>query len=158
MFKEPIARKVRKGLARKIVENEETRKKREVRLRDRFCRFPLCGCRKFKLGTHVSHSRHKGMGGNPEGDRSAPSLMVLVCSARHRENRVSIDQGTLRWEGLTAKGADGPIEWSVDLTAFRGQHGPAQWVTVARERALHSHEDLSLKQQAILEKLAEMER
>jgi hypothetical protein len=85
-----VARRVRKTLARRLIENEEERHKREVRLRDRYCRFPLCECRKFGLALHVSHSRHKGAGGNPKGDRSLPELMVLIDAARHRENRMSI--------------------------------------------------------------------
>lgn len=159
MFKEPIARKVRKGLVRKLVENEEVRKKREVRLRDKYCRFPLCGCGKFKLALHVSHSIHKGMGGNPTGDRSDPALMVLVCSARHRENRVSIDKGTLRWEPLTERGADGLIRWLVDMTAVRGEHGEAQWLEVAHEASLkvpRSYSPLGTLQRSTLETLSEM--
>lgn len=92
------------------VENSE---KQKVRDRDKVCRFPMCGCRTRGIALHVSHSKHRGMGGNPTGDRTQTPLMVLVCAARHRENRISIDRGTLQWRALTSAGADGPIAWDV---------------------------------------------
>lgn len=162
MFKDTVkkprvARKVRKTLARRVIENEEERKKREVRLRDKYCRFPLCGCRKFGLAPHVSHSKHKGAGGNPTGDRSAPELMVLVDAARHRENRMSIDRGNVRWDGLTKNGSNGPIRWWVNVAAMTNPHAEPRWVEVAREIAPHVYEPFTPKQRAILEELAKME-
>jgi hypothetical protein len=124
---------------------------------------PLCGCFRFKLGLHVSHREHKGAGGNPTGDRSHPDKMLLVCSARHRENRVSIDNGTLRWHaiGHDAKGRM-LVAWEVDLRALK--HGlstlsthRAQWFEVAREAGLHVFEAFTPQQRAVLEQLAKME-
>jgi hypothetical protein len=152
-----VARRVRKTLARRLIENEEERHKREVRLRDRYCRFPLCECRKFGLALHVSHSRHKGAGGNPKGDRSLPELMVLIDAARHRENRMSIDRGNVKWEPLTKAGSNGPIYWLVNVPAMKDPHAPAKWVEVAREIAPHVYQPFTPKQRAILEELAGME-
>ena len=155
-FKTPIAQKVVRVKAARVVKAKEEAKKVDVRKRDKRCRVPLCGCKTFGLALHVSHSQHKGMGGNPAGDRSAPELMVLVCSARHRENVISIDRGTLRWRPLTKKGADGPIAWDVDLVALHGKHGAANWVEVARETAVRSWVPFTRKQKGLLLTLALM--
>jgi hypothetical protein len=163
MFKErTIAPKIRRALKRRTRANQETEQKLEVRQRDRTCRFPYCGCKRFGLALHVSHSQHKGMGGNPAGDRSKPSLMVLVCSARHRENPVSLDKGTVRWEPLTRKGADGPVAWFVDIRELMNQELVSRlnlgtrWFEVARERRLGQLEMLTTDQVAILKHLARM--
>jgi hypothetical protein len=95
----------------------EDAEKQKVRRRDGYCRFPLCGCGKMRLRTEVSHSEHKGMGGNPAGDRSKADLMVLVCHRRHKDGRVAIDKGTLRWRALTARGRQRP-----DRLGHSGRH------------------------------------
>lgn len=116
----------------------EEKNKRKVRTRDKGCRFPLCGCRKLKIQPHVSHSQHKGMGGNPAGDRSAPELLIHLCACRHRENRISIDKGTLRWRELEkGKGSEGPIAWDIRTSEipakFRGVWRKLEWFEVWRE-------------------------
>lgn len=113
---------------RKLKTNEAA-EKAIVRARDQRCRFPLCGCERLGLPLHVSHAVHKGMGGDPTGDRSVSSLMVLVCAARHRENKIALDKGTLRWEPVTDAGANGPICWWVDVLAMGLQAGAANGVT-----------------------------
>ncbi len=121
----------------------ETANKQIVREQDEYCRFPLCGCRRRGDPLHVSHQRHKGMGGNPAGDRSQPEGMILLCAWRHREAPISIDRGTLRWRALTLHGARGPVAWDVkaealgrwtlldELTIVDG------WVTIAVGADLH---------------------
>lgn len=100
----------RQGKAKQVIAVKK--KKADVRKRDKRCRFPLCGCAKLKILPHVSHQKHAGMGGNPAGDRSAPELMIYICACRHRENRISIDKGTLRWSELeNGRGAAGPVSW-----------------------------------------------
>lgn len=148
---------------------KELLEKKAVRRRDRVCRFPLCGCRRAGLALHVSHVQHKGAGGNPAGDRSVRDLMVLVCVMRHRESRFAIDQQTIRWRALTAKGADGPIVWEADReTLLRsGCTGngpePASWATLdggwlelARESAPGKLDPTYGVRRAILEDLARM--
>lgn len=147
-FKEggsPKVARFKQRLARKSKEDEQ---KAAVRKRDKWCRFPLCGCRKYHLALHVSHQQHKGMGGNPNGERSTTSGMMYVCSARHRENRFAIDRGTVRWRALTKDGADGPVAWDVA--------SGKTWKEVARERAVNHLEPLTEAQRAILLELAEM--
>ena len=125
----------------------EREEKQKVRRRDRFCRFPLCSCHRKNYALHVSHQRHKGMGGNPKGDRSTSAEMVLVCAPRHRESALSIDSGTISWEGLTLHGADGPIRWLLHQTIRDGV--PCD-LELARESAVQTLLPLTAQQRALL--------
>lgn len=177
-FKEAGSRKVARGLKREKRLAGENSNKAEVRRRDKYCRFPLCGCKRFQLAVsptsrrpEVSHSKHKGIGGNPAEDRSAPELMVLVCSARHKENIFSLDRKTIRWRALTKAGAAGPIAWHIKiaelrrlnpdscalmLMAVRELHR-AEWFELARETAIHVYEPQTPAQTIILAWLRGME-
>jgi hypothetical protein len=68
---------------------------RQVRYRDRGCRFPGCGARAFTEAHHVRWWRH--------GGRTDLDNLVLICSFHHRlvhEHGWSMkrgDDGTLRW-------------------------------------------------------------
>lgn len=170
-FKERRSGKVVRGLRREKRTTRENKKKTDVRKRDKYCRFPLCGCKRFGLAMHVSHLKHKGAGGNPKEDRSEPELMVYVCSARHRENRFAIDQKTIRWRALTKDGANGPIAWDIKvadlrrlnpdscalmLMAVRELHR-AEWFELARETAIHVYEPQTPAQTVILAWLRGME-
>lgn len=157
-FKKPLSKKVERFQRRVARDGAEDIEKKKVRNRDKYCRFPMCGCGKMKLRTEVSHSQHKGMGGNPAGDRSKAELMVLVCAARHKENAIAIDRGTLRWRPLTARGSHGPIAWDVDLPATVEQmrSDEKRWIEVARETDLHMWHPFSSEQQRILKQLSDM--
>lgn len=169
-FKGAGSRKVARGLKRETRLAGENAHKKQVRTRDKFCRFPLCGCSRFSLRLEVSHAKHKGMGGNPKADRSEPELMVLVCSARHKENVFSIDRGTLRWRPLTPKGSRGPIAWDISSDDLRRFHTAsplvtaaiavlprARWFELARERSIHACEPSTPEQTVILAWLHGME-
>lgn len=161
----PKVERFKKRVARETKEDAE---KTKVRKRDKRCRFPLCGCAKMKLKIgavalrEVSHSRHKGMGGQPSGTRSVAALMVLLCMARHRQLRFSVDRGTVEWKALTPAGANGPIAWFICVALSGMQISPhasverVKWVEVARESAVGVLEPLTEKQRQILEQLAEM--
>lgn len=139
-------------------------KKDDVRTRDRRCRFPRCPCGRRHLRTEVAHRTHEGRGGNPAGDRSDPSTMILVCCVRHKESALSLDQHTIRWEALTALGSDGPVRWLVDVTFLRNfvelqRHKlTSQWVEVARENGIGSWEPFLPWQAEILDYLGRFER
>ena len=140
----------------RAVKAGENGHKAEVRRRDKRCRFPLCGCRSFGISCEVSHSRHKGIGGNPNGDRSNPELMVYLCRARHRELRIALDRGTLRWRALTTDGANGPIAWDVDGEAMKLKAPADGWIEVAREIRNGVTEALTPFQRSVLLMLAGM--
>jgi hypothetical protein len=137
MFPKPsrTARKLQTRGLRSARLAHEQREKAKVRKRDKGCRFPLCGCRRLGLRLEVAHgvlddpkSQHKGMGGNPKGDRSDAKLMVLLCDHRHQFSVWSAHAGTLRAVARTADGFDGPVTWQV-------QQGDFGWVDVAYETA-----------------------
>lgn len=158
------AKKARRKRSRKAAAVERDHKA-DARERDGNCRFPLCGCTRQGLALHVSHAEHKGMGGNPAGDRSLPELLVYLCRVRHREGRISIDRGTLRWVPLTDKGANGPIAWELDGEALHpfgsfahmpGVFLPHGWIEIARERAPGELAPLRDWQRRVLENLSAM--
>lgn len=162
-FKEPAGSpKVARALKRMDAKAKEDKEKGKVRKRDKRCRFPMCGCKKFHLRLDVSHKEHKGMGGNRTGDRSQPEKMIYVCSARHRENRFSIDRGTIEWRPLTIDGANGPVAWYADVDtqglgfAELGISTTDGWFLLATERSIGVYEPVSDLQLELLRRLSEM--
>jgi len=156
----PLAatRRLAKKRKRLELKNSEGKNKGVVRRRDLHrCRFPLCGCRLFGLRLEVSHVRHKGMGGNPAGDRSTPGSMVLLCVQRHQDGAVSRHRGTIRARYLTSKEFNGPVAWEVDLETCGFPKARARWFEVARESKVQQLEPLTPKQREILEYLALMQ-
>lgn len=169
-FKQAGSRKVARGLKREKRLAGENSNKAEVRRRDKYCRFPLCGCKRFQLALHVAHGRHKGMGGNPAEDRSEPDSMVLVCSARHKENVFSIDRKTIRWRALTPEGSNGPIAWEIAVDDLLRSPKPelmhivtmrikprTKWLELARETGIHVYEPSTADQTVILAWLRSMQ-
>jgi hypothetical protein len=157
-------RKQEEHQAKVELQARERGAKTAVRRRDRRCRFPFCGCQRLGLRLEVAHADHKGMGGNPEGDRSTPDRMILLCTHRHQDGAVSLHKGTLWAKPLTPAGYDGPVAWYVDAdTLFAGMYRyvakAARWAEVGRERAVGVLEEglLTPQQRRILEKLGEME-
>lgn len=164
MWKKPIASPVVRQLKTRKAKGAEDEQKAKVRRRDKYCRFPLCGCGKFKLQLEVSHGQHKGAGGNPKGDRSAAKLMILLCSARHLRNRISLHRATLRVRALNPRqGLGGPVAWDVDGRALAHMVAgtepvglPPKWIELARETARHVYEPFTDAQQQALDLLATM--
>lgn len=148
------ARVLRRRKSSKLRRHENANKE-EVREREQWaCRFPLCRCFNFNLFLEVSHQEHKGMGGDPTGERSTPEKMLLICNVRHKEGAISIDKGSLRWEALTDAGANGPIAWSIDIGRFSGgMLAAGTWIEIAREASRGVLAPLTENQCAILESL-----
>lgn len=134
--------KARRRVKGRKAQQKEAESKGQVRKRDRYCRFPLCGCDDFKLARHVAHLQHKGMGGDPKGHRSKPHLMIVLCIARHRESTVSLDRGTVRITPLTSAGTAGACVFEVDLGSG--------FVEVGREHALHEFDPFTPEQRSCL--------
>lgn len=100
---------------------------REVKRRDRGCRYP--GCR-LPLVLHAAHLRHRGMGGNPSGDRTTRDQVITLCARHHDwyDRLVAIDIAP-----LTPRGTDGPCEF------FRREGD--DWICVGRERSQQISEE-----------------
>jgi hypothetical protein len=91
----------------------ERANKRVVRQRDRFCRYPDCGCRTGEIvgadaALEVAHLEDKGMGGDPLLIRSLPSTMILLCHYRH-QGKEGEHTKLLEVEPLTPDGTAGPV-------------------------------------------------
>jgi len=90
------------------------------------CRWPeQHKCRGGLEGAHVF--LHRGMGGNPAGDRTTVEAILTVCAWIHRRGPESIDGKQLKVEAETAQGTRGPCAY------YRST--PDGWHMVARERA-----------------------
>lgn len=146
----------------------EATNKRAAKKRDGYkCRFPLCGCAKLKLRIESSHDLHKGMGGNPAGDRSETAGLITLCLHRHQHGAISRHAGTLRARHLSPeRGNDGPVYWDVDAVVLEryairvpignciSEGDGRLWVNVAREASPGCYSYLNFP---ILERLAEMD-
>lgn len=171
------ARAKQKDRTRVLRAGHERAEKGKAKRRDRGCRFPLCGCRRLgllvKARREVSHDKHKGMGGNPIGDRSTAAIMVELCNHRHQDGVISRHKGTLRSRFLDDDlGYFGPIEWYIEaetLMKINPRLGVMTlpfrtWATdgwmgvcVARETAVGQVGLLASWQREVLEQLARME-
>jgi hypothetical protein len=155
MFPKPsrTARKKRENKQQSEREQLEAQAKVHVRIRDKTCRFPRCGCqrRAFRLRLEVAHIEHKGAGGNPDGTRSTEGGMVLLCSHRHQHGAVSLHKGTLKVHFLSRRMFNGPVAWLLN-------RGPdSVWRELARESRPGVLEPLTEWQERMLETLAQLE-
>ena len=159
--------KVRRALKTQARKANLTESKDEVRFRDRGCRVPMCGCRRFRLRLEVSHNpkAHQGMGGNPAEDRNDARNLMLVCAERHKDNPISLDRGALKWEPIyPERGANGPVRWYVDAALFvylteQATERPSSpvWFELAYEAALGQLGPMSPQQVTVARALARME-
>lgn len=98
-----------------------------VRKQDGQCRYPLCAHRTKKPRLECAHMEHRGMGGNPTGDKTQPEKLITLCFIDHG----AFDRGELDIIPLSAdKGTRGPCSWHV-LNKESGK-----FVHVASEKAL----------------------
>lgn len=71
------------------------------------CRYPLCAHRAQKPRIEAAHVTHRGMGGNPTGDRTTSDQIITLCFIDH----AAYDRGEIDLEPLTDKGTRGPCAW-----------------------------------------------
>lgn len=160
----PTAKK--RARKKRKLSSDERQQKELVRLRDKHCRFPRCGCLwnrrtdPMKRVLTVSHDFHKGMGGDPTGGVSIASLMIALCKWRHQDGRVSRHAGTMKTQYLTPDNNDGPVAFLVDLFAlYPGLYTEKGiWFEVARETERGVVGQLTAEQDQVLLDLAEMVR
>ena len=155
------ARKLKERQTKLDRKATERKSMNEVRKVDKTCRFPLCGCKKLGLAQHISHMQHRGIGGNPKGDRTQPENLIKLCFHRHQDGAVSIHRGTLKIEPLTDAGARGPVLFWVDtaslsMPAIGAYTGP--WFLIASEIRPGVLEPLFPMQEHYLKELARMEK
>lgn len=135
--------KPKKGTA--LIERKERRRDRraseeankaEARKRDGKCRLPHCPyCKEFgkTLGApHVAHViKAKGIGGDPECERSTPGMLMLLDPLAHAA------QEEHDWivEPLTEHGTRGPCEFYLVEDVYNAETG-----VFSRERLLWARE------------------
>lgn len=133
------SRTARKKAEKKKKTDRKTKERQSMdvaRKADRGCRFPLCGCKKLGLRVEVAHLRHRGMGGNPKGDRTQPDNVISLCTHRHQHGPVSLHKGTLRVEPLTTEGTRGRVMFLVDAeTLGVSPNYGDRWYIVAIEES-----------------------
>ena len=162
-----------KGITARIRAAKSRRRKahelsimQEVRELDGYCRFPECDCgcpapRERGYPLEVSHRFHRGMGGNPAGDRTTPGGLILLCRPRHQGPIWSVDRGTLRWLPLTEQLSRGPVVWQVHITLgdlmslYPDAESQDPWQEIAREIAPHIFEPRSVLQAQVLARIRE---
>jgi hypothetical protein len=101
----------------------------EARKRDGgVCRVPRCEHAPRKPRIEVAHQNHRGMGGNPTGDKTTRQTCIALCWLHHCDydwkTLVDLD---IRPE--TAQGFDGPCSYY-----FRALGGP--WIHYATEKRI----------------------
>lgn len=95
------------------------------------CRFPRCSYK--GLIVEVAHFDHRGMGGNPSGDKTQRDLLICLCVRHHDQfdgralPQISIDPVPV--VGGVRRGTDGPCVFYV-----RDETGA--WQHVATERLI----------------------
>lgn len=70
----------------------------------RTCRFPKCEHMPKKPRLETAHMEHRGLGGNPKGDRTQSHKLITFCFIHHG----LFDRGLIEVDAVTAKGTDGP--------------------------------------------------
>ncbi len=95
----------------------EQREMQAAKKRDKVCRFPRCPFTKH-LVLDPAHLRHRGMGGNPKGDRTTRDSVITLCRRHHDQ----FDRGDLEIEVLTPRGTDGPCMFSLRGESGRMEH------------------------------------
>lgn len=59
---------------------------------ERKCRVPRCEFASKKLPIDACHLRHRGIGGNPSGDRTTRETIIALCRTHHgRYDRAEMD-------------------------------------------------------------------
>ena len=99
---------------------------RQVRYRDRECRFPGCGARRFTEAHHIVWWRHDG--------RTDMDNLLLICSYHHR---------LVHEHGWSVRGdAGGEVEWlRSDGTRYRAGPSPG---TLSEDRSEDRSEEQTL--------------
>ncbi len=128
MWKDPkgTATKARRARSRKAHAAESAIMQESVRLQGGVCRWPGCDCRRRGLRIDPAHQRdrHRGIGGNPAGDRTTLDTIMAFCRERHRQ----YDASQIDYEARTDKGTLGPCDFFVLKDGQR--------VLVGRERLM----------------------
>lgn len=107
----------------------EDKAMREAKKRDgNTCRVPGCEHMPKKPRIECAHLEHRGMGGNPSGDRTQIEKLIALCFIHHAEFD---KQMTLDFHPVDPlKGTNGPCAW------FRADKETGEMVHFATEKSV----------------------
>lgn len=106
-FQKPATQKAHFAKKRAGIRTKERHAKDEARRRDgRRCRIPHV----HRGALHVTHYEDKGMGGDKDGTRSDPSVLICACYGGHLGTR-SIHSKHVRIIPLTDRLMNGPCRF-----------------------------------------------
>lgn len=161
----------RRASKRRKLDRAETANMRKVHKEDGYCRFPLCGCDHglgapnrtyLEVKPEVAHLEHRGMGGDPTGDRTQPDRLILLCNWRHKLSKFSLDRSGIKCEPLTDNGTRGRVAWLVQKHTLPISVTDEEimlangWIEVAVELSPHVFRPFTSEQLAVLRYLATM--
>lgn len=115
------ARTAERKLAERKVMDEARRRDQQFR---GGCAWPCCEYRPKKLRIDVAHERHRGMGGNPDGDRTTRQTLLSYCVIHHK----LYDLHQIDHQPMTDQGTDG------ELAYYRRDKETGRMVCVAVEK------------------------
>lgn len=78
-----------------------------LRLDEHKCRIPRCEYASRKLPIDPCHKVHRGMGGNPKGDRTTLPTLIALCRCHHDD----YDHGRVEIDELTPQGFRGRCDY-----------------------------------------------
>ncbi len=87
-----------------LVAHEQREMQAALQRDGRKCRVPRCEYAPRKLPIDPCHLKHRGMGGDPSGERTERKTVISLCRVHHGQ----YDNGGLAIEPLTADVFDGP--------------------------------------------------
>lgn len=109
----------RRGRRAELVAHERREMDAAKRRDGHKCRWPACEFAGKKLPIEGAHAfQHRGVGGNPDGSRTARKLIVSLCKIHHS----LVDRAELEIEALTNEMADGPLAFFRRAESGRMQH------------------------------------
>lgn len=96
---------------RKRVSDEQKAMQAALKRDGRKCRRPRCEFAPLKLTVDPCHMVHRGMGGNPKGDRTTRATVIALCRRHHGMYDKTDHARELRIEPLTPLDFDGVCEF-----------------------------------------------
>lgn len=105
--------------------HEQREMQAALRRDERKCRVPRCEYATKKLRIEPAHMVHRGMGGDPSGERTTRATVISLCLVHHGQ----YDHGEIDIVPLTEQEFDGPCDWYVRNEWF-------EWELFASEKTI----------------------
>jgi hypothetical protein len=88
------------------------------------CRYP--GCWFKDMPVDAAHFQHRGIGGNPSGDRTTRATVISLCRIHHGQ----YDGALLEIEPLTDQMFDGPCVY------YKRNQETGTWASIGQDRTV----------------------